>query len=323
MYSLLAAGTSISTPSQPYLGFLPPPAYISLASSLVANPSLTKKTSFRDAIQDSDVALRYLRCVQATIDSSAYPAIRKAFAFPEERNRRRAPGNRSAAGSASPEPGGDIERIAGSAANEDALWYRAEDFWHIVGWAFNCSILHRKRWTRWKLWLGTILDFLEADWSICMDRSKASDASREAILQQSLLWQYIVGQAETINRSMRRHMIGAILAMATKDAQKDYPEVWQNETKRPRKRKDDKQPVGEVNFETGDMADYESDEEMQDCSEDQDEGDEAQQSSGILSNERVRNVHDAIVSLGGQEAIQLRHRILALVGCLHLIQGFC
>lgn len=156
-----------------------------------------------------------------------------------------------------------------------------------------------------------------------MDRSKASDASREAILQQSLLWQYIVGQAETINRSMRRHMIGAILAMATKDAQKDYPEVWQNETKRPRKRKDDKQPVGEVNFETGDMADYESDEEMQDCSEDQDEGDEAQQSSGILSNERVRNVHDAIVSLGGQEAIQLRHRILALVGCLHLIQGFC
>ena len=117
--------------------------------------------------------------------------------------------------------------------------------------------MYRKRWARWQLWLSTILDFLEADWDVCIDLSTNADTGREAVLQESLLWQYLVGQAETINRNMRRRFVKSILAMATPDSLKDFPEVWSEETMEPKKRKNNEQPVREVNFETGDMADYE------------------------------------------------------------------
>ena len=322
MYSLLAAGTSISTPAQPYIGFLAPPAYIGLASSLIVYPPGTTKASSRDAVKGSDAALRYVRCVHATIEGPAYPALRKAFAFPEERNRRRAPGNRSAAGSLSPELGGDIDRIAGVAANAQCLWYRAEDFWHIVGWAFNCAVIHKKRWDRWKLWLSTMVDFLEADWDSCVEQGRVDDASREAFLQESLLWQYTVGQAGSANRSMRRRIIKSILAMATPDSLKEYPEVWERETVEPKRKKASNQPLGEVDFETGDMADYDSDEDMQDDSEGSDE-DEFHASTTNSNDDAIQNVHNAINRFGGQDAIQLRHRFIALVSDTESANHLC
>jgi hypothetical protein len=65
LYSLLAVGTSISTPAQPYVGFLPPPSHIALASSLVA---FTHRKPSAETSKSSDAALRYLQCVLATID---------------------------------------------------------------------------------------------------------------------------------------------------------------------------------------------------------------------------------------------------------------
>ena len=59
-----------------------------------------------------------------------------------------------------------------------------------------------------------------------------------------------------------------------------------------------------------------SDEEMQDLSEEQDEADDGQPSSDNLSDEGVHDIHDATDKLGGQDAIALRHRLLALVGCI-------
>jgi hypothetical protein len=250
--------------------------------------------------------------VHTTIDGPAYPTIRKAFTFPEERNRRRAPGYRSAA-SLSPEPGGDIERIAGEHANEKSLWYRADDFWHIVGWAFNCSIVHKKRWDRWKLWLATMLDFLEADWEVCMRQSKDDEESREAILQDSLLWHYIIGEESApTNRGRRRHIVKAILATATRESLRDYPEIWEKETVELKRKKREGQPLGEVDFETGEIADYNSDEEMEDAPEETDD-DDADEKSSSTSDDGIKNVHDAIEHLGGQDAIGLRQRFIALV----------
>ncbi|CAO2655510.1 Nn.00g043130.m01.CDS01 [Neocucurbitaria sp. VM-36] len=312
LHSLLAAGTSISTPAQPYIGFLAPPAYIALASSLIVYPHITTQAQSKYTIKGSDAALRYLQCVNSTIDSPAYPAIRKAFAFSEERNRRRAPGYRSAAASQSPEPSGDIERIAGVAANAQSLWYRAEDFWHIVGWAFNCSVAHRRRWDRWKLWLSTSLDFLEADWDSCIKQSTGNKTSRESILQESLLWHYIVSDAESTNRGIRRRIVKAILAMATPESQKEYPEVWENEAAELKRRKDIDQLLGEVDFETGELGDYDSDEEMQDVPA-QASDEEATTSPSVGSDKGIQNVHDAVEQLGGQDAIRLRQRLIALL----------
>ncbi|RMZ74469.1 major facilitator superfamily transporter [Pyrenophora seminiperda CCB06] len=307
LYSLLAAGTSISTPAQPYMGRLAPPAYIAFASSLVADPKFTTKSRSRDAHKGPDAALRYLQCICTTIDGPAYPTIREAFTFPEERNRRRAPGR--AAAVQSPVDSSDIERIVGEAANEKSLWYRADDFWHIVGWAFNCSIAHKKRWSRWKLWLSNILDFIEADWEVCVKQGKTDEGIDELVLQESLLWYYIVGEESApTNRTRRRRIVKAILGTATPDSLKEYPEIWAKETAEPKKKNDD-EPIGEVDFETGKTADYDVDEDMQDAPDGVEE--DAQESP--LHDDQVWDLHDAVEHLGGHDAIQLRYRLMTLL----------
>jgi hypothetical protein len=311
LYSLLAAGTSISTPAQPYIGYIAPPAYIAFASSLVAYPKTTTKTHSRDVKQGSDAALRYLKCIHTTTDGPAYPTIRKAFSFSEEHSRRRGPAHRSAAASLSPEPGGDVERIAGDAANSDSLWTRAEDFWQLVGWAFNCSVLHKKRWDRWKLWLCIMLDFLEADWEFCVQSSKADGTHEEAVLQESLLWHYIVGDAGSVNRTMRRRIVKAILATASIESLKEYHEIWEQETEGPRRRKKDDKELEEVDFETGAMGDYDSDQEMQDAPEEPSEGGHSEESPSPDSS--LHNLDNAVDQLGGMDAINLRQRLIALV----------
>ncbi|KAJ6284404.1 hypothetical protein J3E71DRAFT_375373 [Bipolaris maydis] len=314
LYSLLAAGTSISTPARPYVGYIAPPAYIAFASSLAVDPKYTTKAQSRDAIKGADAALHYLQCMRTTIDGPAYPTIRKAFSFPQERNRRRAPGYRSG-GSLSPEPGGDIERIAGDAANEKSLWYRAEDFWHIVGWAFNCACVHKKRWSRWKLWLAVMLDFLEADWEVCVRQSRDDDGDAEALVRDSLLWHYIVGdESAPTNRARRRRIVKAIFATGMPESLREYPEIWDKETAEPKRKKDEEQRIGEVDFETGDIADYASDDEMQDASEDEDEdGEDADEASAFQDYKSIQSTQDAIEHLGGHDAIELRQRLLALL----------
>lgn len=315
LYSLLAAGTSISTPAQPYTGFLPPPSQIALAASLI--PHKFKTTSTENS-KGSDAALRYLQCLLHTIEAPAYPYIRQAFTFANEHTRRRPRGYRNATRSLSPDEDDDIDHLYCELANDKSLWYRADDFWHIVGWAFNCSVAYNKRWERWKLWVTIMLEFLEADWDICVKQSKHDGIEEEAALQQSLIWHYIVEEGQTVTRTTRRRMAKAIFAIASADTLKDYSEIWDNETKEPKNRVNKEQKLGNVDFETGEVADYDSDEEMKDPPKRATRAIERKFevtpppdlpdiNSGSLS------LHDAIDRLGGRDAIALRQRLLALV----------
>ncbi|KAJ4983915.1 hypothetical protein SVAN01_10601 [Stagonosporopsis vannaccii] len=315
LYSLLAAGTSISTPAQPYTGFLPPPSQIALAASLI--PYKFKTASVENS-KGSDAALRYLLCLLQTVEAPAYPYIRQALTFPAERTRRRPLGYRNSTRSVSPDEEDDIDHLYCEAANDKSLWCKADDFWHIVGWAFNCSAAYKKRWERWKLWLTVMLDFLEADWDICTKQSQRGEAGEEAVLQQSLIWHYVVGEGRSITRATRRRMVKAIFAIASADSLKYYPEVWENETKEPQQEANKKQKLGNVDFETGQVADYDSDEEMQDNLKRVTRADERKFeatpppdlpdiTTGSL------DMHDAIERLGGGDAIALRHRLLALL----------
>ncbi|KAF2626216.1 hypothetical protein BU25DRAFT_370745 [Macroventuria anomochaeta] len=315
LYSLLAAGTSISTPAQPYIGFLPPPSQIALAASLIPHKF---KTPSKETSKSSDAALRYLQCLLNTVEAPAYPYIRQAFTFPAERTRRRPRGYRNATRSLSPEEDDDIDHLYCEAANDKSLWYRADDFWHIVGWSFNCSAAYKKRWERWKLWLAVMLDFLEADWDVCVKQSQHDDTGQEAALQQSLIWQYVVGEGQSMTRTTRRRIAKAIFAIASAESMKDYPQIWERETSEPKERANKKQKLGNVDFETGEVADYDSDEEMKDAParvtraiERKFEATPPLDLSDI--NDGSLNLHEAIERLGGSDAIALRQRLLALL----------
>lgn len=318
LYNLLAAGTSISTPAQPYIGFVAPPAYLTFASSLIVYPPITTKSRNKDARKGADAALRYLQCVHTTIDGAAYPTIKQALSFPAEHSRRRARGSRKATASPSPGPGDDIEVIAGDAANAESIWTRAEDFWQLVGWAFNCSVAHRKRWGRWKLWLDIMLDFLEVDWEFCAKRSK--DASNaEAVLQESILWQYIISDAGSVNRGIRRRIVRAILAAASVESMRDYPEIWPKETEKPKRTRKDSEHTRVVDFETGDMADYGSDDDMANASHGASDDELSEEIDNGLSNSSTRALHKSVEEMGGAQAIELRQRFIALVRMQTLI----
>lgn len=176
---------------------------------------LTDSKHRRQRIRGSDAALQYLQCILNTIEGPSYPYIRKAFSFPKERSRRRTQGHRNATRSLSPIEGDDFDQLYCKAANDNSLWYRADDFWHIVGWAFNCSVAYKKRWDRWKLWLNVMLDFLEADWDVCVKKSQYDEAGQESALQESLIWNYIGGESQSTTRTARRRIAKAIFAIAS------------------------------------------------------------------------------------------------------------
>ncbi|KAF2642887.1 hypothetical protein P280DRAFT_277826 [Massarina eburnea CBS 473.64] len=310
LYSLLAAGTSISVPAKPYVGLLAPAAHVALASSLVAYPPITTKSTSPSAVKGADAALQYLRCVRNTIEGPAYKVIRKAFAFPEDRTRRRAPA-RNGNDSANPSPGaGDIEHLAVKPASAQSIWYLADDFWHIVGWALNCSVAHKKRWTRWKLWLDVMLDFLEADWDTCIKEAKEEEVNREDVLQASLIWRYISSENPT-SRSTRRRIAAAILATADKTARRNYVEIWKNETADPKPRDTNINPTAKLDFESGQLGDYNDDEDT--ATLDAPRSAAAREASVESDDSSIATSANAVDKLGGRDAVQLRQRLFALL----------
>lgn len=165
-----------------------------------------------------------------------------------------------------------------------------------------------------------MLDFLERDWDLCVRQGRHDEEDQEAILLQSLVWQYIAGEGQSMTRTARRRIARAIFAIASPDSLKDYPEVWENEAKEPEEPPNKKQKLGNVDFETGEVADYDSDEEMKDTlafarvTQAIERKLEVTPPTGLpdIDNGSL-DLDAAIERLGGNDAIVLRQRLLALV----------
>ncbi|KAH7135989.1 hypothetical protein B0J11DRAFT_547749 [Dendryphion nanum] len=314
--TLLTSGTSISTPAKPYFAHLPPPSQISLASTLVVLPSITTRALSDDDIKGSDAALNYLRTVQNTI-SPLDSSLRTAFTFSDERKRRRF--------GVSHNVDDETEKISIPSADSQSLWCRASDFWHVVGWAFNCSVAHKKRWARWKLWLELMLDLLESEWDACTKKARDEDADMEGVLMGSIVWHY-VSSMNTKSVAHRRRMVRAILAMATPRSLKDFGEVWKDETRAP-KAKEDVAPMGKIDIDNLKQTYFQRDEEdevMEDVpsistrssrsrNPMKQSGTDVEEGGDHDEKFVVHSVQEAIERLGGTDAITMRQRLIALL----------
>ncbi|KAF2493231.1 hypothetical protein BU16DRAFT_563404 [Lophium mytilinum] len=318
--SLLVAGNSISTPENPQPALLPPSQYLALASTLMVYPSLTTKAKSFDKQKAANSALHYLRNVSKVVDPSS-DTLQSAFAFPVQGSTRR--GGRSR-GDESPDGGIGETKLTTNVANAGSIWARAEDFWHIVGWAFNCSVAHKGRWERWKLWLELMLDIVEADWNKRMPLfSTASNDDHTT----TLIWRYIASQ-DPQSRTTRRRILRAILADGTSKAMKEFTEVFKDETK---ERKQDDEAATKVqkplDIDNDEFGDYDvSDDEdavMEDTAERvwtrpsrkvsrQRESSSSSQDSSE-EDEVDSEARDPIERLGGMDAIVLRQRLLRLL----------
>lgn len=294
--------TSRSASCNPRPAFLPPPQYIALIATLSVHPTLTTRAKSLDRIQAANLALRYLRLLLRDT-GPIHGNLNEAFSFHRRDfpSRRGGSGRRRTTGgevklSADDNMGIDIEL-----ANVGSLWARAEEFWQVVGWCFNCSVLHKRRWERWNGWLTYMLEVLEADWEA--REHGEGDEARE----KSLIMIYISSGSTTAGR--QRKILRAVFADGGTKSVIEFDEIWQNETKELRKDSDVKKAEKKIDIEADNYGDYMEDEDYEDL---EDSSDDLPSPLDQTSQSRdsIPNVAD---DLGGMDSINLRLRLLSLL----------
>lgn len=224
-------------------------------------------------------------------------------------------------------------------AQRGSLFSRAEDFWHVVGWAFNCAILHPNRWPRWKLLLEFMCEVLEADWEervrlveeLPGAERLARGGKRQTILCGSIIYRYFKSTSGVSSRD--RRMMRAIFADGTPSATNEFREIFHNELKELEKDKEEfKKREVNVNVDEeiyGDYLEWDMDEEEK---EDSVPGQELPTrpkrqrttrgnpsgSTDVDKNYDLLNVShsDNLNLLGDLDALSLRQRLLAILSAV-------
>ncbi|MCJ1415242.1 hypothetical protein MMC32_001574 [Xylographa parallela] len=297
LFSLTIAGGS--TPSMKP-AFVPPPHHLALISTLSVHPALTTRAKTTEMLEAANLAIKYLGVVNRIVGPMS-ANVQDAFFFlgPGTTSRRGVISRRTTGGNVSPDKA-EFEIIDIELANINSLWARAEDFWHVVGWAFNCSVVHKKRWERWRMWLEYMVGVLEDDWWM---RTPGEQGD-------SLIVKYL--NPEDQGNIGEKRIIRAIFADGSPRSLAEFKEVWSNET-RERKTNTDAEAArkapAKINIEEADYGDYllSSEDELED---------NVPALSVInpnLNPDPTTPFTDGSLLLGGSAALQLRLRLTALL----------
>ena len=285
--------------------FVPPPSYLALISTLVVHPKLTTRASSAEDLEASNLALRYLWATAKLLGSAKLPLI-EAFHFRDGRSSTLRGGRRRANDKdfTSPTSIAGPHSLNSVFAITEALWEQVGDFWQVVGWAFNCSILHKHRWERWSLWLDLMISWFEDDLkhrgNTYRGAHHGAEVSRPPI--DSLLLYYL--SRDTFHGRRQRRIISSIFADGTKSVSA-FPEVWKHETRLRKKKEAMEEKASDrvkIDIEEDQYRDYQLREES--------DLEEAPLSS-TKSHSTVKS--DITAFSEGPQALDLRLRLLALV----------
>lgn len=244
---------------------IPPASHLALLSTITVHPACTTRADKPDLVDGASHALCYLRSVLEMV-GPLHADFRTALQF---HKLSRWGGRRATdftAGGVSSD-GSDAEserddgRIAGALANHGSLWSRGQDFWSVVGWAMNCSVLYPGRWTYWHPWLEFMCDVLEADWHERdrIDREafepgdQTEDDAPTTSRQDSIIMMYM-GQKNGPQRSYKI-IIKALLADGSNLSSTAFPEVFDKEP-RGRKKESNKRKRDTLDLENDKFGDY-------------------------------------------------------------------
>lgn len=318
LISLVASGNT-SVPPLP--AFIPPPHHLALVATLAIHPTLTTRARSEVQVEEANLALRYLRLVLRIV-GPVNANLQDAFLFTGvgTSSRRRSSGRRKATGDGVNANGDDLDGIENELAESGAIWAQAEDIWQVVGWAFNCSVRYKQRWSRWSLWLDYMVDVLQKDWearSIRNSEGAALDEGEDDPRAKSMIVRFLNPDDGTAGRE--RKILRAIFADGGPKALGEFTELWKNETKERKKDTDLKKIEKKIHIETDNYGDYleeDKDSDLEDV--DPDSLDDAYQSGPNESNS-VDSLPDIAEPLGGMEAINLRLRMLSLLSTVSAI----
>ncbi|KAG8529477.1 uncharacterized protein KY384_006114 [Bacidia gigantensis] len=300
---LLSVLSSGATPPSYLPAIIAPAHFLSLIATLSVHPTLTHRASTNDRAHAGNLALRYLRATLYSV-GPIHGGLAEAFRF---KSRSSAPARNGRVSRRRTQEvdvkDDDSEEINNDLANVASLWVRAEGFWHVVGWSFNCSILHHRRWEVWRDWLEYMIDVLETEWNLRVNKDDN--------LETSILAQYCGGDGKIAGLSKR--ILRAVFADGSGRAASEFGEVWSKETRELKKdgdeRKVDKIDIDADNY--GDYMDEEKDADLESAPSSSDEDSESQ--TKRVPKRKEIGVVNGSKHLGGMEALTLRLRLLSLL----------
>jgi hypothetical protein len=268
---------------------------------LLVHPRYTTQASQNERAELTSRCISFLRSILSNL-GPLNANLAEAFSLSDPRSR----GSRRRYGGDDTSSDDDEEEYAklkGIVANQGRIRRCATDFWHIVGWSFNCSVVHRKRWKYWKVWLDYMLDVLDADWKE-REAQDEEDLAPEDIFKLRRSCMLVKYLSDVRGRSSAlKKVVGSIFVDGGSEDLRAYPEIFTNETLeikaqngQKRKREDD------FDHKFGDYNDEEDDLEY-------DSGTPAP--SQETDDENGSSAPDSW--MGGPESIALRQRVLVLV----------
>lgn len=228
---------------------------MAVLATLAIHPKYTSKLADSAAHDVSSLAMSYLRTVLAIV-GPVNANLRDAFLFRGENGRRR----RSSEHSGLEGMESEEDHVRGKTANKGSVWARGQDFWKVLGWAFNCSAQHPHRWRWWQPWLEYMVDVLESDYKerkrLDVEREGSQDSYEYQLLQESLLVSYVMPRNSRV--SPLKPIMSALFADGNTSSQAIFKEVFTREnkvaSKSSKKRKRDR-----VDLENDKFGDYDDD----------------------------------------------------------------
>ncbi|EXJ74603.1 uncharacterized protein A1O5_02900 [Cladophialophora psammophila CBS 110553] len=229
-FLLSISGNSASAISHLGPVTIPPPSQLALTATLTVHPTTTSRTNSREKWDQANAALQLLRLVHTLVgpvnaDFTTAFAFRKFdFRFTRHSEHRLDDGEDDGGGGDNPSGENDLNTTY---ARSQSLWRRAEDFWQLVGWAFNCACLpgiYAVRWNHYQLLLEFLIDVLENDWHV-------RNTSESTSADESLLWQYI--ELSAGGHARARRILRAIFAGGSRSSLREFREIFPHELKEP------------------------------------------------------------------------------------------
>ncbi|KAH8434934.1 uncharacterized protein LDX57_012566 [Aspergillus melleus] len=225
LVNILSTATEAPTPV-----FAPLPQHLAVAATFLVHPSTTTRAKTAEETEAPNASLRLLRLTN-TLAGPVSANFGRAFSFTHFESSRR--GRRRHEHDSDDE----MKPLNLDLGQSASVWSRAEDFWHAVGWAFNCSVLHPERWKRWCTWLEFMCEVMEDDWE---ERKRLHSASTKEegeklskdepkILQDSLIVRYIEEGSSGYGKN--RRIMRAIFADGSTSSVNEFREVFHKELK--------------------------------------------------------------------------------------------
>ena len=267
------------------------------------HPTLTTRAKTEDRLGAANLALEYLQLVLRHV-GPAHDAVRDAVEFiGRAKSNRRGTTSRRRTKNENVSPTMDLgDDIESELADGGSLWAQADDFWQVLGWSFNCSVLHKYRWERWRAWLEIMIEMLEMDWEARIRGPENGE------LEQSIIVRYI--NSGTAIAGKERKILRAIFADGRSKAVAEFGEIWQHETKALKKDNGSRKAEAKIDIEADDYGDYMDEENDADLEDSESDSSSRSATSNDPSLDSTPNIAQ---SLGGMDSLNLRLRLLPLL----------